>query len=244
MLLPETPSQHARDHLLAEHRLGCELVAATAADVRDTEGVLARANREAPSYLIPMGGTSPLGNTGYVNAAFELAAQCDAGELPIPDVIYVALGTAGTAAGLYVGLRAAGLATRLVAVRASNPGRGSLRNLRAAIEATSSYLHQLDASFPEVEAEESLLHLEHGSAGRGYAIPTEEGARAAALAQELEGIRLDSTYTAKAFAALINDAPRLSGESVLFWNTYDPRTVSTEGVTPEDLPRAFQRYFR
>jgi len=242
MLLPEPPSEHARVHLLAEQRVGCELVRATGADVRDVDAALARRSDRDGLDVIPMGGTTPLGNAGYVNAAFELAEQCAEGLLPVPDVIYVALGTCGTAAGLYVGLRAAELPTRLVAVRASNPGMGSMRHLGFQIEATASYLHGLDPSFPEVEADASLLHLEHGFAGAGYAIPTEAGARAATLAAELAGVELDSTYTAKAFAALVHDAPRLAGQSVLFWNTYDARPVSTEGVSPSDLPPPLRGY--
>lgn len=242
LLLPESPSEHARAHLLAEHRLGCEQLPARGVDASDIDGALARRGREERPYVIPMGGTSPLGNAGYVNAAFELATQCEEGSLDSPDVIYVALGTTGTAAGLYVGLRAAGLPSRLVAVRASNPGTGSLRHLHAEIEATSTFLHGLDPSFPEIEPSAELLRLEHGFAGRGYAIPSEAGGQATEIAREAGGIELDSTYTAKAFAALIHDASAYVDQSVLFWNTYDPRVVSTEGVTPQDLPRSFRRY--
>lgn len=244
LLLPERPSEHAREHLLAEHRLGCEQHRARGVDRDEARRVLgARFERESP-YVIPAGGTSPLGNAGYVNAALELAEQCAAGELPVPDLLYVAAGTTGTAAGLYVGLRAAGLPTRLVAVRASNPGTGSLRHLRGEIEATAQYLRGLDPSFPEVEITSELLHLEHGAAGPGYAIPTPEGERATELARELAAIELDPTYTAKSFAGLIAHAPRLTDRAVLFWNTFDPRHVSPGDVEPEDLPRAFRGYFR
>jgi D-cysteine desulfhydrase len=244
LLLAEPPSDHAREHLLAEHHLGCEQHRAGGIDEDAARRALGpRFDAERP-YIIPAGGTSPLGNAGYVNAAFELAAQCDAGELPIPEVIYVALGTTGTAAGLYVGLRAAGLPTRVVAVRASNPGTGSLRNLSATIESTARFLNELDPSFPRVEADRELLRLEHGFAGAGYAIPSDDGRRAAELARTLGALELDPTYTSKAFAALIHDAPRLSGQPVLFWNTYDPRHIPWGEARPEDLPPAFLPYLR
>ena len=89
-----------------------------------------------------------------------------------------------------------------------------------------------------------LLHLEHGAAGPGYAIPTPEGARATALARDLGGLELDATYTAKAFAALVADAPRLAGLTVLFWSTYDPRAVGAGGAVPGDLPAPLRRYFQ
>ena len=69
-------------------------------------------------YIVPWGGTSSVGAIGYVNAAFELKDQIDAGEMPEPDLLYVAMGTMGTAAGLMLGLKATGLKTRLVAVPA------------------------------------------------------------------------------------------------------------------------------
>ena len=70
-----------------------------------------------PLYVSP-GGSSPLGVTGYVNAAFELKEQITQGKMPEPDCIYVALGTMGTAAGLTLGVKAANLKSRVVSVRA------------------------------------------------------------------------------------------------------------------------------
>ena len=64
-------------------------------------------------YVIPLGGSSPMGAMGYVNAGLELAAQIAAGEIPPPSRIYLALGTMGTAMGLLLGLKAAGVKTNL-----------------------------------------------------------------------------------------------------------------------------------
>lgn len=247
MLLPEPAGDHVRAHLLAERGLGCEQFPERGTDETAVRRVLAlRGAGEAAPYVIPAGGTGALGTAGYVNGAFELAEQVEAGEAPVPDVIYVAAGTTGTAAGLALGLRAAGLPSRLVAVRASNRGTATEARLRREIEAAASLLGGLDLAFqPPVEAaaEPALLRLEHGAAGPGYAIPTPEGARAAALARDLGGLELDGTYTAKAFAALIDDAPRLAGQTVLFWNTFDPRPVGPGGARPADLPAPFRRYF-
>jgi D-cysteine desulfhydrase len=247
MLLPEPAGGHVRAHLLAEHGLGCEQFPERGTDEAAVRRVLAlREPGQAAPYVIPAGGTGALGTAGYVNGALELAEQIEAGEAPVPDVIYVAAGTTGTAAGLALGLRAAGLPTRLVAVRASNRGTATEARLRREIEAAASLLGGLDPTFrPSLEAASGppLLRLEHGAAGPGYAIPTLEGARAAALARDLGGLELDGTYTAKAFAALIGDAPRLAGQTVLFWNTYDPRPVGSGGAQPGDLPPPLRRYF-
>jgi D-cysteine desulfhydrase len=243
VLLPEPPSEHARSHLLAEHHLGARLHAGRRPDLSDLEAARERhAPSEAP-YVIPPGGTSALGNVGYVNAGFELAAQVAAGRLPEPDAVYAAAGTTGTAAGLYVGLRAAGLSSRLVAVRASSRGTATRARLEAEVVATVALLRRHDPSFPPVRVEDGRLELEHRFAGRGYAQPSRAGEAARRVAAR-HGIELDPTYTAKAFAALRARGRAHAGEVVLFWNTFDPREVGHGEVSPGDLPGPFRAYFR
>lgn len=50
------------------------------------------------SYFFPTGGSVSLGALGYVNAAFELKEQIQKGSMPKPDVIYLPIGSCGTAA--------------------------------------------------------------------------------------------------------------------------------------------------
>jgi 1-aminocyclopropane-1-carboxylate deaminase/D-cysteine desulfhydrase-like pyridoxal-dependent ACC family enzyme len=67
---------------------------------------------------IPIGGTSPLGVLGHVNAALELSEQIVKGEMPQPSSIVLPLGSGGTAAGLLLGLAIAGLTSiEVVAAR-------------------------------------------------------------------------------------------------------------------------------
>lgn len=231
VLLPEPPADHVERHLLAAHGLGAELHAGRRADLDDGGA------RFGPAYVIPQGGTSALGSVGYVGAGFELARQCATGELPIPDHVFIATGTTGAAAGLYVGLRAAGLTSSLVAVRASSRASANEARLAREIGETVSLLRRIDPHFPDVGVDRNV-RIEHRFAGAGYAIPSAAGERASALARGL--IDLDPTYTAKAFAALI--AARLRGPA-LFWNTYDARPIATAS-TEENLPPAFRRYFR
>lgn len=75
--------------------------------------------KKAP-YIVPVGGSSPLGTVGFVNAAFELAGQIAAGQLPEPDYIYAADGTNGTVAGLMIGLKALGLKPQVIPVRVND----------------------------------------------------------------------------------------------------------------------------
>src|SRR5204863_6183468 len=76
--------------------------------------------RLRPPYFLTVGGSSALGTLGYVDAALELAAQVERGELPAPTHVLVALGSGGTAAGLVLGFALAGLGSGVVAVQVND----------------------------------------------------------------------------------------------------------------------------
>lgn len=162
------------------------------------------------AYYIPAGGSNRIGALGYVDAAGELAAQVRDGALPEPDLLVVALGSGGTAAGLAAGLAREGLRTRVLAVTVAEPPgfveraalalaaqcveRGLRRDARARLEVTRSYL------------------------GDGYGYATEAGARAMSAAQSV-GVTLDSTYTAKAFAGALDCVAAGRAKTILYWHT-------------------------
>lgn len=238
VLLPEPPGPGVRAHLLAAADAGALLHAGRRAHRDDpTLAVRDFAPGEDP-YVIPPGGTSPLGNVGYVDAGFELAGQVAEGTLPAPEVIFIAAGTTGSAAGLWIGLNAAGLRSRLVAVRASGRGTATVRRVAAEIEATQALLRASETGFPAIPLDDRFA-LEHGFVGAGYARPTPRGRAASALVGG--AVPLDETYTEKAFAALAALAPR--GASVLFWDTFDPR-IPPARARVEDLPAGLRGYAR
>ena len=199
-----------------------------------------------PKY-IPGGGSCPLGLVGYVNAAFELRDQITEGLLPEPDLIYVTLGSMGTAAGLTLGLRAAGLKTRVISVRVIEERLAPPKQLRRLMEQTASLLSALDPDFPRVTLSGVDLFVRNDFMGEGYARFTEKACKAAHLIKAEAGIILNGTYTAKAFAALLDDAERgeLRGKTVLFWNTYNSLDLSAcaAGVDYHLLPEPFHVYF-
>ena len=84
--------------------------------------------------------------------------------------------------------------------------------------------------------------------GPSYGAPTQAGRAARDRMGRLEGIELETTYTAKCLAALIDAtrAPQYQSSCILFWNTYssvDP--ASHLGALPDysRLPRAFHQFF-
>lgn len=243
LLLPQPPSAEVRENLLADARYGAELrMSPGQSGQRATALHLAAARGETP-YIIPMGASSPLGNSGFANAAHELAAQVRTGVLPEPDAIYIAMGTMGSAVGLALGLRAAGMKTHVVAVRASNRGTSTSARFFALSRRTAAFLHDHDAASSARRLSPRDVTLDGRHLGRGYALPTRKGRAAIALARRFANLELEPVYTAKALSALIDDAPRLKGKVVLFWNTHNSRPLDLKGITPADLPRAFRGYF-
>jgi D-cysteine desulfhydrase len=85
--------------------------------------------------------------------------------------------------------------------------------------------------------------IAHGYVGGGYAVPTAKAAHAAKVFEERTGVVLETTYTGKAFAAIVDDAPALARKVVLFWNTYNSRTIDLAAARIEDLPPPFRAYF-
>jgi D-cysteine desulfhydrase len=241
LLMPEPPSEEARRVLTASaHYAQVIRYVPTARDLtRQWQQALER--RPGSTHSIPLGGTSPLGNVAYIEAALELEQQVERGLLPEPTRIYVALGTMGCVVGLSLGLRLTRLKSRIIAVRASNPDTSSPHKLRRLYDATQQWLRARDASFPELPIDETALIIDGRHLGVGYAIPTEEGKRAMMLARERERLQLDLTYTAKALAAIVADAPRLGGQPVLLWNTHAGAAPDCP-LQPQRLPKQLLSY--
>ena len=251
MLMPQPNARYLRRNLLMSYYCGAELH-----QYRNVPfvalGTIYQLLRHKLKYrsfpeVIAAGGSSPLGVIGFVNAAFELKEQISRAELPEPDRIYVALGTTGTAAGLLLGLKAANLKSRVIAIRVADEQFANVRKMVKLFRETNSFLSSLDPTFPHVELSEQEINIRHEFFGRQYALFTREGMDAVNRMQQTEGITLDGTYTGKALAALIHDAENrdIKDEVLLFWNTYNARDLS-EYVTAIDyrqLPRSFHRYF-
>src|SRR5215213_7956327 len=108
LVLDERHGSDVAGNLLLDHLLGAEVrivpdkAARTA--LMGSIGDDLRAAGERP-YMIPTGGSVPIGAAGYVNMIAELLAQLmTAGEAP--NHLYFATGSMGTQAGLVVGARA------------------------------------------------------------------------------------------------------------------------------------------
>lgn len=251
VLLWQPVTDHVRHCLLLYGAAGAELhyapgvgpVAARAAMVCARE-----AARGQVPYVIPAGGTSVRGTLGYVNAALELREQIAAGAMPEPDWIFVPLGSGGTVAGLLAGLGLAGLRSRVAAVLVTDIRPPDARQLARLANAAAATLRARDPGVPAVTVSPADVCIVRGYLGDRYGAPTEAARRARDLMADREGIRLETTYTAKCLAALL-DAVRLPtyrGTTILFWNTFssvDPTPHLGPLPSPAALPPAFRRFF-
>lgn len=199
-------------------------------------------------YIIPTGGSCPLGILGFVNAAFELKEQIAAGVMPEPDRIYVPLGSAGTTVGLLIGLKAAGLKSKVIAV-AVEPEEQQYEFQSTIVKLysqTVAMLHNIDATFPKLTLESEDFDIIDNCAGQDYALFTPEAVDAMQMLKASENIVLDGVYTGKAFAGLLQDITKNKPKGpILFWNTFcsDDFTEIVSKTDYKKLPIYFHRFF-
>lgn len=144
-------------------------------------------------YIVPVGGSNALGALGYVECAQEIAHQSE-GVVDFAAVV-VASGSAGTHAGLAVGLEHLLPETELVGVTVS-------RQVEAQLPLVER-LRQSLAETLEVQAKAPITLWDDYFAPR-YGEPNDEGMAAVKLLARLEGILLDPVYTGKAMAGLLD----------------------------------------
>ena len=191
-----------------------------------------------PPYFIYPGASGTLGILGYVNAAFEIEAQLKQLGETEPEAIFCAVGSCGTFAGLLLGARLAGLSSQVAGVRIIEEDQASTAKIARLANRAAEYLRHLDPAVPSVHFEPGDVPLVRGYMGAGYAHPTEKGMQAVRRVREAEGLPLETTYTGKAMAALLDYAEGHPGSRLLFVDTFAEATALPEGDY-HDLPRLF-----
>jgi L-cysteate sulfo-lyase len=148
-------------------------------------------------YAIPGGGSNATGALGYVNCALELLGQTVDRGL-VFDHMVTATGSAGTQAGLIVGLRALNAQLPLLGIGVRAPKdvqEGNVFRLAQAVEAR--------IGTPGVVARGDVV-ANCDYVGPGYGKPADSTLEAIDLFARLEGILLDPVYSAKGAAGLID----------------------------------------
>lgn len=148
-------------------------------------------------YIVPIGGSNALGSMGYIACAMELAAQFREQNVH-PSAIVHASGSAGTQAGLLVGLSLAGLEIPVLGMCVSRPGEAQMGKVASLVQALTSFIQR-----PDLTGVIDVI-CDGAYVGPGYGEETPEMVAAVQLLARTEGIFLDPVYTGKAMAGLID----------------------------------------
>lgn len=141
-------------------------------------------------YIIPVGGSVPLGSLGYVGCAREIMEQTKALNVHIDRIVCTA-GSGGTHAGLALGAKLYLDGTKVTGVAVSDDDfteivRGLAHDTAALLGAEVNIVPEVFPFF-----------------GEGYAIPSAEGSAAIRLVAREEGLILDPVYTGKCMAGML-----------------------------------------
>jgi len=214
----------ARLHLFPAseyRRLGGDLPALNLALEMVTERL--RSQGQKP-YVIAAGGTAPVATWGYIAAVQEMLEQCSQEEACPYDHIVVAAGTGGTAAGLALGCRLAGLGVQVHALNVQHSPEDYFRVVREEVTALGST--------PRRDGDVHEWLRVHSAAGAGYGISSPEQLAFIHQVASTTGVVLDHIYSGKAlyfFCQYVRENPTdFRGKRILFWHTGGQFALSTQ----------------
>ena len=166
-------------------------------------------------YIIPGGGSNPVGALGYANCALELTAQTTDMGIKVDWLVH-ATGSTGTQAGLVAGLVGLSSDMRVMGVSVRQPKEKQTAAVLRLAEATADKLG-IRGGLPS----EAIL-VDDGCVGPGYGQPTAEMVEAVTLFARTEGVLLDPVYSGKGAAGLIGmirNGQFSDDETVVFLHT-------------------------
>lgn len=170
--------------------------AAKIAEVADS----LRGRGERP-YVIPVGGSSPVGAFGYASGTLELLAQAfQMGESPTH--LYFGNGSRGTQSGLVLGKKMFSAPYQIQGIAVSGGGPEKTARGLEIVNTAASMLGIASG----ITAEDFLN--DEGFVGPGYGVITPGCLEAINLFASSEGIFLDPVYTGKAAAGMIDHIRR------------------------------------
>lgn len=219
VLTGERPSAFG-GNLLIDRILGADVRFTGADDEASASTMMAevaeqlRAEGKVP-YIIPLGGSNPLGALGYIVGFRELIGQAEEQGVAF-DRIYITSGSGGTHAGTVLGNRLYSYGARVIGISVSRPRElAAERVARIAQSCIDSFALPVTVAPGDIEVDDRFI-------GAGYGRMTDGGREAILLLARHEGIIADPVYTGKALAGLIDHIRSgLIGrdETVLFWHT-------------------------
>ncbi len=164
----------------------------------ELEIVAERYRREGRTpYIIPGGGSNPVGALGYIGAACELVTQGAEMDLVIDRIVH-ATGSAGTQAGLVTGLKTVNSDIAVLGIGVRAPQDKQEASVFALAEKTADFI-----GLPGIVRRGDVV-ANCDYVGPGYGLPAPDTLAAIKLVAKLEGILLDPVYSGKGMAGLID----------------------------------------
>ena len=188
---------------------GCDMMKA----MQQVAEEVAAEGRKA--YVIPGGGSNPIGATGYVACAEEILAQAFDQGINF-DYVIATSGSAGTHAGLVVGFYGNNTNIPVIGINISRKKDPQEQLVYGLAEKTAAHVG-IKAALPR----ESVRCFEE-YVGPGYSLPTPEMVKTVKLVAQTEGILLDPVYTGKAMAGMLDLVQKgffKKGQNILFVHT-------------------------
>ena len=156
-----------------------------------------RAQGHTP-YIIPGGGSNPIGALGYVACAQELLQQSFETGVQIDHVVH-ATGSAGTQAGLVVGLAASNSQVPVYGIGVRAAKAQQEENVWKLAQATLDYMGLASSALNRSDVVANTDYV-----GDGYGVATDAMIEAITLAAQTDAILLDPVYSGKGMAGLID----------------------------------------
>jgi D-cysteine desulfhydrase family pyridoxal phosphate-dependent enzyme len=225
LVLVGEPSELPSANLLLDQLLGAEIRWTSKPDRDATLQAVfdEKKNAGKKPYLIPYGGSNPIGAAAYALALKELVDQ-DVN----PDWIIFATSSGGTQAGLLTGARLLDHRGKILGISVDERASDLRPRIALLAEQTASLLGKSG----RFSAQDVLVNNDY--LGGGYAVMGTQEREAIALFAMSEGIFVDPVYTGRAAAGLIDLIRKgnfVKNERVLFWHT---------GGTPALFANAYQ----
>ncbi|MBN2874211.1 MAG: D-cysteine desulfhydrase family protein [Spirochaetales bacterium] len=234
VLTGDMPVQASANFLL-DTLLGVNVV--NVPDRKDRDRVLGetfeRASAEGKKpYLVPYGGSSPVGALGYAFAVEELMTQVGQGATGGSSPEWIVFGTSsgGTHAGLTLGKRLFGYPGSIMGV-SIDESEAWLKNRVSSLASDASALlgPRIDFGPQDVTATDEYC-------AAGYGVFTAAEREAIGLFARHEGLLLDPVYTGRAAAGLVDMIRKgvfRKDETVLFWHTGGQPALFADRYAPQ-----------
>jgi L-cysteate sulfo-lyase len=155
-----------------------------------------RAAGETP-YIIPGGGSNPIGALGYIGCMQEIIAQSNDMGI-VPDRVVHATGSAGTQAGLVVGAKASSSGIPVLGIGVNAPKEAQEEKVFRLARETARFVGAPGI----VERADIVANCDY--VGEGYGVPTRAMNDAVILLARLEGLLFDPVYSGKGLAGMLD----------------------------------------